>query len=212
MLPPLFERGIKSVILEQPGFVYQGAYHDLNCLKQALVASDSQVDLLIMDYHEAFDNYPQLLSGLRQANDRLRILFMLPPVFEESVLVHALRSGGDGYLLQSVSEDVLLDAIREITTGRGYIDSQMTPAVLEELRKPAYALREWDTDVVLTERERHLIQLAADGLNNVQIGQVLGLAEKTVRNMWSSLFDKIGYKDRTQAVLWAIRTGQAELR
>lgn len=208
----MFDLGLQSVFIDMADYSYVGAFADLDELKQSFETSTHEFDVLVMDYHQAFTSYPQLLATLRNANPRLRILFVLPRVPEENVLLHALRSGGDGYLPQTVTREALLGAINEIVNGHCYIHTEITPAVLEELRKPVHTMKEWDSKVQLAERERLLIQLAADGLSNVQIGQVLGLAEKTVRNLWSTLFEKIGYKDRTQAVLWAIRTGQAEVR
>ncbi|WP_051321919.1 LuxR C-terminal-related transcriptional regulator [Alicyclobacillus contaminans] len=212
LLPPLFNLGLRTLLATRNPFVYSGAYQELGPLLRAFADTDRDADVLLLEYQHAYTDYPQLLQRLRAHNPMLRVLFILPNTFDEEVLRSALRSGGDGYLLQCVEESVLLDALDNVVRGDGYLDSQMTPAVLEELRKPLHAMQALDVQVPLTERERMLVQLAADGLSNGQISQVMGLAEKTVRNVWSSLFDKVGYNDRTQTVLWAIRTGQAELR
>ncbi|MCL6597216.1 MAG: response regulator transcription factor [Alicyclobacillus macrosporangiidus] len=213
MAQPLLQRGLQILIDTQPEYVYAGSFtHPEEVLRQMTPARPGEVNVLMLDFDPAAESYRPFFSRLRKIDPDLRILFLLHLRTTESDVVRALRTGANGYLLQSVSEEGLLRALGAIVQGRSYLQPHVTPMVLSELRKPLYPMREWDAHVQLAERERMLLQLAADGLSNTQIADVLGLAEKTVRNMWSALFAKIGINDRTQAVLWAIRTGNAQLR
>ncbi|SFU91075.1 LuxR C-terminal-related transcriptional regulator [Alicyclobacillus macrosporangiidus] len=213
MAQPLLQRGLQILIDTQPEYVYAGSFtHPDEVLRQMTPAQPGEVNVLMLDFDPAAESYRPFFSRLRKIDPDLRILFLLHLRTTESDVVRALRTGANGYLLQSVSEEGLLRALGAIAQGRSYLQPHVTPMVLAELRKPLYPMREWDAHVELAERERMLLQLAADGLSNTQIADVLGLAEKTVRNMWSALFAKIGINDRTQAVLWAIRTGNAQLR
>lgn len=214
MIQPLVDLGLQMVFLEQFNFEYVGSFAELNGLTDALSDSPEHLtNILIVDYRATLELNRKLFASLRNLNENLRILLLLSSEFEdESIIVGALRAGADGYILHSATQEILMRAIEELVGGRSYLQPQVTPMVLSELRKPVHAMKEWDKRVDLTEQERMLIQLSADGLSNSQIADVFGLAEKTIRNLWSSLFKKLQMNDRTQAVLWAIRTGQAELR
>ncbi|MBX5437711.1 MAG: response regulator transcription factor [Alicyclobacillaceae bacterium] len=211
LLPPLLALGVQAAL---GGRVQQSSqYTDFQVLSQAVAEpADGLEDLLLTDFADEFDTHPQILQSLRRRNRRLRVLFLLPASIPEADLVKALRAGADGYLLQTATPGELAAAVDAVLDDHGYLEPQVTPRVLAELRKPVHLVRTDDVDVELTERELQLMQLAADGLNNVRIAQVLGVSEKTVRHCWSALFEKTGFSDRTQAVLWGIRTGRAELR
>ncbi|MCL6517834.1 response regulator transcription factor [Alicyclobacillus sp.] len=213
MAQPLLQRGVQFLVETQPGYEYAGSFmYPDDVLSRLERPRPGQVNVLMLDFDPAAESYRTYFSRLRKIDPELRILFLLYLRATEGDVVRALRTGANGYLLQSVTEEGLLRALHEVVQGRSYLQPHVTPMVLAELRKPLYPMREWDVQVELGERDRMLLQLAADGLNNTQIADVLGLAEKTIRNMWSALFAKIGMNDRTQAVLWAIRTGNAQLR
>lgn len=215
LLPPLIDLGLQSVLAGHPECEFGGTFDGIDQMLSAFAAEtypQDAAEVLFMDYQGPSESYPQLLAQLRENRPTLRVVFLLPSDGDESTLVRALRSGGDAYLLYSVEPEGLQRAVAELVDGHSYLQPQVTPLVLSELRKPKHAMREYEQKTQLSERERMLVQLAADGLNNVQIADVLGIAEKTVRNLWSALFEKVGLGDRTQTVLWAIRTGQAELR
>ncbi|MCL6548400.1 MAG: response regulator transcription factor [Alicyclobacillus sp.] len=210
-LPPLLALGVQSALGQRIHFT--GLHADFESLSQQLASPpDDAGDLLLSGFVDDFDRHPGLLQSIRRSNRNLRVLFLLPVQISEGDLVKALRVGADGYLLQSATPDELVTAVNAVLGDQAYLEPQVTPRVLAELRKPVHAMRAGDVDVELTERERQLMQLAADGLNNARIAQVLGVSEKTVRHAWSTLFEKTGFSDRTQAVLWGIRTGRAQLR
>lgn len=212
-LLPLINLGLQALFARQEALVYSGEYVDLDRLEVDLrdgVLSDPLV--LIADFKDGFEAQTERLCTLRAQYEQLRVIFLLPAYADEPILIHALRVGADGYLLQSSAPDSVVAAIRTVVAGRSYLGPEIAPVVIAELRKPTYVAQESTLQSKLSERERALIQLAADGMSNSDIAESLGLAEKTVRNLWSSLFEKLGMEDRTQAVLWAIRTGQAVLR
>lgn len=213
MIQPLLDLGLKMAFLEQAHLEYRGVFTGLEQTLDVLSESAEQgMNVLIVDYHPSSEWNRKLFTSLRNASRKLKILLLLSTEIIDESIVGALRAGADGYILHSATQEVLLRAVDELVAGRSYLQSQVTPIVLEELRKPKYPMKEWDRKIDLTEQERMLIQLSADGLSNTQIANVMGLAEKTVRNLWSILFKKLQMNDRTQAVMWAIRTGQAELR
>jgi DNA-binding NarL/FixJ family response regulator len=127
-------------------------------------------------------------------------------------IVRALDAGAIGYLLKDAEATEIHAAIRAASRG----EAPLTPrAAMELLRQrqpvgvgaghaPAPAGR---PNVDLTDRERQVLGLLASGLANKQIARRLGISEKTVKGHLTNLFQRIGVSDRTQAALWAERTG-----
>lgn len=210
---PLVDLGLQAVFQNEADIDFVGSFDSLDRL-EATLSSEAGADetpfVLIGNAGEAWID-PQQIDRLRQQCG-LRVILLIPADAREAVMLRALRSGSDGFLTFSAAQDMVAAAVRTVVQGQSWLDPQIATVVIDQLRRPVLSLQEADTVPDLSDRERALLQLGADGLSNVQIADTLGLAEKTVRNLWSGLFEKIGMVDRTQAVLWALRTGQAILR
>ncbi|MEO6703038.1 MAG: response regulator transcription factor [Jatrophihabitantaceae bacterium] len=111
----------------------------------------------------------------------------------------AVMAGAAGYLLKEVRGASLVDAIRQVAQGKSLLDPSVTERLLARLRagEPADAKL-----ASLTDREREILDLIADGMTNRQIGDRLFLAEKTVKNYVSGLLAKLGMQRRTQAAVY----------
>ena len=119
---------------------------------------------------------------------------------DDEALFAAILAGAAGYLLKQVGGNDLVDAVRRVAAGQSLIDPSLTARVLERLRNgPA----EHEELAALTEQERKILALIAEGLTNRQIGERLFLAEKTVKNYVSSILSKLGLERRTQAAVLA---------
>ncbi len=115
-------------------------------------------------------------------------------------IVQALDAGAVGYQLKDAEPDELHAAIQAAARGEAPITPRAAAALLAERRdRPA--------DVHLTAREREVLGLVVEGLANKQIARRMGISEKTVKGHLTNLFQRIGVADRTQAALWAERTG-----
>ncbi|GAB4532087.1 MAG: response regulator transcription factor [Anaerolineales bacterium] len=129
-------------------------------------------------------------------------IIILTTFDDDEYVFEALRAGALGYLLKDVSGAELAEAIRTVAAGGALIEPSVARKVLAEFsRLPAASPGEPPAD--LTEREREILALIAQGLGNKQIAERLFLAEGTVKNYVSSILDKLGVEDRTQAALWA---------
>jgi two-component system response regulator DevR len=111
----------------------------------------------------------------------------------------SVMAGASGYLLKEIRGSSLVEAIKTVAEGKSLIDPAVTEKLLTRLRdgKPSD-----DRLAMLTEREREILALIADGLTNRQIGERLFLAEKTVKNYVSGLLSKLGMERRTQAAVY----------
>ena len=115
-------------------------------------------------------------------------------------IVKALDAGAIGYLLKDAEPDEIHGAIQAAARG----DSPLAPRAAAELLADRRAR---PSEVELTAREREVLGLVVEGLANKQIARRMGISEKTVKGHLTNLFQRIGVADRTQAALWAERTG-----
>jgi two-component system, NarL family, response regulator DevR len=121
---------------------------------------------------------------------------------DDEALFNAIMAGAAGYVLKQIHGAELLDAIHRVAEGQSLLDPVVTQRVLTRLREGQSAdpaLKQ------LTDQERRILDLIAEGLTNRQIGDRLFLAEKTVKNYVSSLLAKLGMERRTQAAVFASR-------
>ncbi len=118
---------------------------------------------------------------------------------DDDAIFAAVMAGAAGYLLKEVRGLSLVDAIRQVAAGKSLLDSSATARLLTRLREG----KPQDQRLAsLTEREREVLGLIADGMTNKQIGETLFLAEKTVKNYVSGLLAKLGMQRRTQAAVY----------
>ncbi len=121
---------------------------------------------------------------------------------DDEALFAAILAGAAGYVLKQVGGHDLVDTVRRVAAGQSLIDPALTTRVLDRLR---HGDQTPDELAGLTEREREIVVLIAEGLTNRQIGERLFLAEKTVKNYVSSILSKLGLERRTQAAVLAAK-------
>src|SRR5581483_9342706 len=132
------------------------------------------------------------------ADPRARVV-MLTAFSDRDRVVAALDAGAIGYLLKGSQPDEVLEAIRAAARG----DAPLAPRAAREL----LAARSEEQRADLSSREREVLGLVAEGLPNKLIARRLEISEKTVKAHLTSVFQRIGVSDRTQAALWAQRHG-----
>jgi DNA-binding NarL/FixJ family response regulator len=135
---------------------------------------------------------------------------VLSTYYTEEYALPALKAGAKGYLVKNTGVEDVVRAIKLAVSGGSLIDPLLTPVIMNEYRRMTGQRSERTRDSALSERDLALLKLLAAGYNNRQISDELSLAESTVKNNLSSLFQKLGVRDRTQAVLHAIESGLVE--
>ena len=121
---------------------------------------------------------------------------------DDEALFAAIMAGAAGYVLKQIRGTDLVDAVRRVASGQSMLDPAVTQRVLERIRTGVEAPSELKS---LTEQERRILLLVAEGLTNREIAAKMFLAEKTVKNYVSSLLAKLGLERRTQAAVLATR-------
>ena len=125
---------------------------------------------------------------------------MLTSFGDDEALFDAVMAGAAGYVLKQIRGTDLVGAVRTVASGQSMLDPKAASQLMARLRD---ASQKRDPLEGLTGQERRILELIGDGLTNRQIGERLYLAEKTVKNYVSALFQKLGMERRTQAAAYA---------
>ena len=134
---------------------------------------------------------------------------MLTMHADQDVLANAIRAGACGYLVKDCSTEEIAGAVRMASNGDTALSPQLAASMLDEVRKLDMApTRE---DRVVTKREEEVLQLIADGGSTSEVADQMYISQKTVKNHLASIYQKLDARDRTQAVLQAVRMGIVSL-
>ncbi|NYF17773.1 DNA-binding NarL/FixJ family response regulator [Microbacterium sp. AK009] len=155
-------------------------------------------DIAVLDVHLPDGNGIDLCREIGSRLPHVRCLILT--AFDDDAALHAATlAGAAGYVLKDIRGAGLVEAIRAIAAGRRLINSPLGQRSADALRSQADSDDpRWGS---LGLRERQILRLIADGMTNRQIGERLGIAEKTVKNYVSSLLRKLGVDSRTQAAI-----------
>ncbi len=162
-------------------------------------------DLVLMDLKMPVMNGIIATRKIREQYPQVRVL-VLTTFDDDEWLFDAIRAGANGYLLKDRPRSELLNAIKGTIAGNAFVDPAVAGKLLGQIAQNNLN-RQQTIDISLSEREKEVLQLLAQGLSNADIARQLYLSEGTVRNYASAIFDKLKVSDRTQAVVVALRYG-----
>ena len=161
-------------------------------------------DVILMDVKMPDMDGVEATRILHQEMPHAGILFC--SMYEDDEFVFAgLRAGARGYILKESDTETMLRAIRAVAHGEALLDALIANKVLRQFGAGAPTTASLHDD--LTEREQQVLALVGKGHTNGEIADLLVISEKTVKNHISNIFSKLHIRDRTQAVLYAIRKG-----
>jgi NarL family two-component system response regulator LiaR len=123
---------------------------------------------------------------------------------EDDKVFPAIQAGASSYLLKDVSPDDLVEAIRAVHRGEARLHPDIARKLMEQVAHQNVPTRETSAES-LTEREREVVSLVAQGCSNSEIAQKLVISEKTVKTHISNIFSKLNLQDRTQLAIYAIK-------
>ena len=189
--------------LEAEGFAVIGEADDGQ--EALLMALERKPDVILMDVSMPDVDGIEATRAIMQADARQRIV-MLTMHVDRDVIDRAIKAGAVGYLTKDCSVAEVADAVRMAANGDTALSPKLAELMLTEARKT-----EAGEERLITRREEEVLQLIADGLSTPEVAQRLYISQKTVKNHLASIYEKLNARDRTQAVLVAVRMGIVKL-
>ena len=196
----IVREGLQTLLEDESNIEIVGTA--VNGAQAVLLAPQIQPDVILMDLVMPEMDGITATRRLREQNDMARVL-VLTSFADDQKIRDAIQAGAVGYLLKDVLKPDLLRAIVNAMQGR----STLHPDVQQILMRQSSTRAEPMPHKSLTEREMSVLRLIAQGRSNKEIAATLFLTEGTVKGYISTIFDKLGVEDRTQAALYAVKHG-----
>lgn len=193
--------------MEDEGFDVVGEASDGE--EAVALAGQLQPDVVLMDVTMPDVNGVEATRRVRSQWPRIRVV-MLTMHADQEVIAAAIRAGASGYLVKDCSTDEIANAVRLAVDENATLSPDLAASMLDEVRRldpPAIP----EADRVVTKREEEVLQLIADGCSTGEVAEQLFISQKTVKNHLASIYQKLDARDRTQAVLQAVRMGIVRL-
>ena len=198
-------RGLRELLEAEDDLVVVG---EADSTETALARiPPTRPDVAVLDVRLPDGNGVEVCRDIRSEHPEVQCL-MLTSYADDEALFTAIMAGAAGYVLKQVKGADLVEGVRRVGRGESLLDPAITKRVLERLRTKS----EDDELAGLTEQERRILDLVAEGLTNRQIGERMFLAEKTVKNYVSNLLAKLGMSRRTEAAVYAARLAERRER
>ena len=170
------------------------------------LATEHHPDVVLMDVTMPEMDGVEAARRICETNDGIRVI-MLTMHADQDVLAAAIRAGAVGYLVKDCSFDEVAATVRQAMS----TDTDVSPLLAESMLSEAQSLLASDGDTVVSKREIEVLQLIADGCSTPEVAEKLYISQKTVKNHLASIYAKLDARDRTQAVLQAVRMGIVRL-
>ena len=165
----------------------------------------TQPNVAVLDVRLPDGDGVEVCRDVRARHPEIRCL-MLTSYADDEALFSAIMAGASGYVLKQIRGNELVDAIRRVAAGESLLDPAVTARVLERLRTPSDP--EDERIASLSDQERRILDLIAEGKTNRQIADEIFLAEKTVKNYVSNMLAKLGMSRRSEAAAYAARLSE----
>jgi len=202
----LMREGLRTLLELEPDLQVAGEAGDGQAALDAYATLEP--DVVLMDIRMPGMDGVEATRRLREQWPAARVI-ILTTFDDDASVFEGLRAGALGYLLKDVSGHELAEAVRTVAGGGALIEPSVARRVLAEFARLAPPARPAEAGLAepFSEREREIVRLLAAGLSNREIGDRLCLAEGTVKNYVTTILQKLGARDRTQAALRAREMG-----
>jgi NarL family two-component system response regulator LiaR len=201
----LVREGLRRLLISKAGLDVVGqAGNGREAVEQA---RQLQPDVILLDLVMPDMDGIQAIKHIKQDNPQARIL-MLTSFSGDRQVYDAVKAGAMGYLLKDSSPQDLVDAISRVYHGEISLQPDIARKLVQEISRPPDAPA---AEEPLTEREVEVLQMVAQGRSNQEIAEELYLSERTVRTHVSHILNKLHLANRTQAALYALRTGLSSM-
>lgn len=205
----LLRAGLRLILEKEPEFVVVG---EASSREEALEAARLRPDIILFNLNSSGRPDLDFLSDLSVIAEGARVLVLIGD-FDLEWRLRIVRFGVKGLVQKTDSPDRLITAVKKVYAGEAWLDPRTVSQVLDDLLyagdvPPPNNL--WGSSVRLTGRERDIIALIGEGLKNKQIAERLCISEPTVRHYLTSIFEKVGVKDRQGLIVHAYQHGLAK--
>lgn len=200
----LFRKGLAALISSQPDFSVVG---DLSGGKQAVQASLSmQPNVIVMDILQAGVNGLDTVAQIKRRQPQVKVI-LLTNFRTQDYVRAALRGGADGYVLKDATFDEVLMCMRSVAMGKKYLSPDVSGHVVQSFLHPEHAKAKPSQLEMLTNRERSILQLIAEGRTNRGTAEFLSLSPKTIEKHRASLMRKLDLRNATELTMVAMALG-----
>lgn len=200
----IVRRGLRSLIETDPGLTVVGEAAD--GLEALRLCEQHQPDILIVDV-----GMPKLngidVAARAQKLDRPPRTLILSMHSDEAYIIRALAAGARAYLLKDATDEDLLPAIRAVASGKPFFSPAVTAVLVEDYLRQLQARGLADSYHLLTDREKQVLQLLAEGRSNKEVATLLELSLSTVETHRANLMQKLNLHNTAEIVLYAVRKG-----
>ena len=205
---PIVRDGLKKLLMLEEDFQIVGEAAD-GCEVLDKV-QELDPDVLLLDLRMPNLDGLSALQALQQTNKRTRVI-VLTASEDKNEFVQAMKLGCSGIVLKQTAPELIVKSIRKVHGGEIWLDSHTTAAVMRQFAAPGEVssggsgkTRERSP---LSQREREIVQLVAQGYKNKEMAEKMFISEQTVKNHLHNIFDKLGVSDRLELGLYAIHKG-----
>jgi len=203
----ILRAGLRMLLNAHPDIAVVGEASDG---KQAIGAAQRlQPDVILMDIAMPECNGIEATRQIKRLMPDTRVLVLTMHENEE-YLFQVLRAGASGYILKEAADTELVTAIRVVSSGRFYLSPSAQSLMVGDYLQRVRAGEERDSYSALTEREREILKLVAEGYTNNQIAERLTISPKTVDTHRTHIMDKLNLHSRAELVKYAMRRGLLE--
>lgn len=204
---PIFRDGLRKLLSLEDDFEVVGEARDGNEVLEVMREKDP--DVLLLDLRMPGLDGLSVLQSLKGSGCRSRII-ILTASEDKNEFVQAMKLGCSGIVLKQTATELLYKSIRKVHAGEIWLDSHTTAAVMRQFASPgrvSSAERKGRERSPLSQREREIVALVAQGFKNKEIAEKIFISEQTVKNHLHNIFDKLGVSDRLELALYAIHKG-----
>jgi DNA-binding NarL/FixJ family response regulator len=204
----LVREGIKSLLALSEHIQITREYSDGEQALTSLISATSldEVDVVLMDIQMPIKNGIETLQALRKNNISIPVI-MLTTFDDHQLVLQAIQTGAQGYLLKDVSLETLVDGIKTVNQGKTLIQPAITERIIQGLKHHTQPTNTLEKVPDISQKEREVLRLMASGYSNKEICEAMFKSEGTVKNQVSAILAKLEVRDRTRAVLKAIEIG-----
>ena len=202
----IVREGLRAFVMTEPDMVVIGEAGDEETAVQQCL--DLHPDVVVMDLALPNNEGVKAIGNIKQECPQINIL-VLTNFAEEDRVLAAMKAGAQGYMLKDATTKDIIQAIRDVNQGKVVLHPSVSYILLQALQLPDTKQAVLDS---LTEREKEVLQLVAQGDTNQVIAKQLGIEERTVRVHVTHILQKLNLANRTQATLFALRHGLVVLK